>query len=254
FATTTAPASSVTRRTARKSLNLIFVDEPPAEHELAVGRLVVDAEHGVARPHVALRLAMAVDAPFHLQRLLAPHQRHPIDLAVAGRAADALRNVDAVVEVDEVGQIVDARPLQRASRPEALPHGLEVRTVREDLRVAVHAGPGRRDPCKRRVLHRGVAVPAVDAVAGDVALVAELNRLLARDLRLREPRRAIDLIEEVEKGRDEENGAEDADPSNRVRGAVKDLRHRDGGYDLTEGDPSLLPFRGQAEAHFVKCF
>ena len=36
-------------------------------------------------------------------------------------------------------------------------------------------------PAKGRILDRGVAVAAVEAVAGDVALVAELDGLLARD-------------------------------------------------------------------------
>ena len=84
----------------------------------------------------------------------------------------------------------------------------------------------RRDAGERRLLDRGVAVAAVDAVAGDVALVAELNRLLARDVRLGHPGRAVDLGEEAEQAGDEEDRAEDADPSNRVRAAMKDLRHR----------------------------
>ena len=50
-------------------------------------------------------------------------------------------------------------------------------------------------PANARVLDRGVAVAAVDAVAGDVALVAELDRLLARDARLGHPRRPIDLVD-----------------------------------------------------------
>ena len=71
-----------------------------------------------------------------------------------------------------------------------------------------------------------MAVAAVDAVAGDVALVAELDRLLARDAGLGDPGRAIDLGEEAEQAGDEEDRAEDADASNRVRAAMKDLRHR----------------------------
>src|SRR5439155_10533841 len=90
---------------------------------------------------------------------------------------------------------------------------------------AVHAGLRRRDAGERRVLHRRVAVAAVDAVAGDVALVAELNRLLARDARFGDPRRSVHGVEEPEEGGDEENRAEDADPSNRVGAAVKDLWH-----------------------------
>ena len=100
----------MTRRTARELLNLILRDEPLAEIDLIGRRHVVDAEYGLARTHVTLGVAMAVEAPLHLQRLFLPHQRHAIDLAVAGRAADAFVHVNAVVEVDEVGQVVHARP------------------------------------------------------------------------------------------------------------------------------------------------
>src|SRR5262249_20760329 len=151
---------------------------------------------------------------------LLPHERHAVDLSVARRAADAFVYVDAVVEVDEVRQIMDTRPLNRPSRAEALAHRLEKRAVREDLRVAVHAGLGRRNAGERRVLDRRVAVAAVDAVARDVALVAELDRLLARDARFGYPGRPVDFRGEPEEAGDEENRTEDADPSNRVRAAV----------------------------------
>ena len=67
------------------------------------------------RPHVLLGCAVAVEAPLHLQRLRLP-ERHLVDAPVAGGAADALVHVDAVVEVDEVGQVVDLDPLDRRRR------------------------------------------------------------------------------------------------------------------------------------------
>ena len=60
--------------------------------------------------HVFFGVAVAVQAPLHLQRVLLPGERHLVHPAVAALAADALVDVNAVVEVDEVGQIVDARP------------------------------------------------------------------------------------------------------------------------------------------------
>src|SRR4051812_23794562 len=92
--------------------------------------------------------------------------------------------------------------------------------------MAVHARLGGGNPGERGVLDRGVAVAAVDAVAGDVPLVTELDRLLARDVRLGDPRRAIDFAEQPAQAGDEEHRPEDADPSNRVGAAMKDLRHR----------------------------
>jgi len=122
---------------------------------------------------------VAVETPFHLKRLLLHHQRHAVHLTVACGAADAFVHVDAVVEVDEVRQVVHARPLDRAVGAEAVADRLEERAVRKNLRVAVHTRLGRRDAGERGLLDRRMAVAAVDAVAGDVALVAELNRLLA---------------------------------------------------------------------------
>src|SRR5207247_10954719 len=64
--------------------------------------------------------------------------------------------------------------------------------------------------------------------------------LLARDLRLRHPGRSIDFSGEPEQTGDEEDGAKDADASNRVGAAVEDLRHRsDAGR--TPSDPLSLP-------------
>src|SRR5262245_54369089 len=59
-----------------------------------------------------------------------------------------------------------------------------------------------------------------------MTLVAKLDGLLARDLRLRHPRRSVDGGGQPEEAADEEKRAEDADPSNRVRTTMKDLRHR----------------------------
>src|SRR2546427_368644 len=126
---------------------------------------------------------------------------------------------------------------------------LEKRAGGKDLRVAVHARSGRGDPGEGRILDRRVAVAAVDAVAGDVSLVAELDRLLARDARLGDPGRAVDLVEEAEQARDDEKGAEDADAGKRVGGAVEDLRHC--GSPNFSSLPCLPEVR---DTHIVKYF
>ncbi len=66
----------------------------------------------LARAKVILRRAMASQAPFHLQRCLLVHERHLVDGAVAGIAADAFGDVNAVIEKDEIRKLVYARPLQ----------------------------------------------------------------------------------------------------------------------------------------------
>src|SRR5947207_15719558 len=61
--------SSVARGATRELLNAILRNQSGAERDLIRRRRVVHAEHRVARPHVAFRLAVAVETPFHLQRL-----------------------------------------------------------------------------------------------------------------------------------------------------------------------------------------
>src|SRR5689334_12320498 len=92
--------------------------------------------------------------------------------------------------------------------------------------MAVHARLGWRDPREPGILDRRVAVAAVDAVAGDVTFVAELNRLFASDARPGHPRRSVDLCGQAEQASHDEHRAENTDARDRVGAAVKDLRHR----------------------------
>jgi hypothetical protein len=68
--------------------------------------------------------------------------------------------MDAVIEVHEVRQIVDARPLERPVRLEARADRLKERAVGEDLAVAIQAGLGRRDAGKWRIFDRRMPLPA----------------------------------------------------------------------------------------------
>jgi hypothetical protein len=68
----------------------------------ARGLLVGHVEDLIARPEVLFRRAVAIQAPPHEEWLGLESHRHLIDAAMAGRAADALMNVDLMIEVDEV--------------------------------------------------------------------------------------------------------------------------------------------------------
>src|SRR5690242_13583362 len=98
---------------------------------------------------------------------------------MTGRAADAFVDMNAVVEIDIVGQVVDPRPFNRFARACALSDRLQVRAVRPNLRVAIHAGLRRWDSSRRGSLNRCMTVAAVNAVVSSVVLVAELHWLLA---------------------------------------------------------------------------
>ena len=100
----------MTCRTAREALDVILGHEPGAERDLIRWNNVVHVEHGLSRTDESLRMAVTVEAPFHLKRRGLPDERHPIDGPVTRRASDALMNMDAVIEIDEVRQIVNAVP------------------------------------------------------------------------------------------------------------------------------------------------
>ena len=135
---------------------------------------------------------MALQAPFHLQRSVLPHQRHSIHRPVTRSATHALADMNAVIEVNVVGQIVDAGPHDGFAGAEALAHRLKRRAAGPDLRMAIHAGLGRWNIGERRTLHRRVAIAAIDSQASHVMLMAKGNGLLDRSFGAR---RVIGMIE-----------------------------------------------------------
>ena len=58
---------------------------------------------------------------------------------MTSRTADAFVHVDRVIEVSEVGQIVNAHPLERLAGFETGPHRFEIGTVRPNLLMTIHA-------------------------------------------------------------------------------------------------------------------
>jgi len=171
----------VARRAAGELLDardLVFPHEPLAEAGVVGGPLPRHVVDLIARTYVRGRITVTIDAPGHHQRCLLVHQRHPVDRAVTGRAPDPLLHVNAVIEVHEIRQIMDARPLERLVVAEARAHRFENRRRVPDLRVAVHARFGRRDVGERRLFYSGMAISAVDTHAADVMGVAELDGLL----------------------------------------------------------------------------
>src|SRR3954453_12239269 len=150
----------------------------------AAGRLVPHIEDLVPRTQIVLRSAMTPQTPLHLQRLRLVHQRHLIDGAVTRVATKSLGHMDAVIEEDEIRDLIHTRPLQRLAGAVAGPYWFEQLGIGPDLRVAVHAGLRRRNSGKARGLNRRVAVAAINAEAGHVMLVAEWPRLRLADPRV----------------------------------------------------------------------
>ncbi len=173
-----------------------------------------------------LRVAMTLEAPFHIQRRDLISQRHQIDSPVTSRTPDAFVHVNAVIEISKVGKVVHPRPLDRLARAPALSDRFEIRAVRPDLRMAIHACLGRRNPGEGELLDRRVTIAAINSVIADVMLMAELNGLLARNVGLSVIRRAVEFEQQPDDYGDEEDRAEDADFGDEIGASMKDLAHR----------------------------
>ena len=144
--TSVLPVTRIATRNVHHRAQMIFLHQVLTQRKLVCVRLALvhhrqicrrllipHIENLLARAQIFLRRAMALDAPLHLQRGVIEHQRHAINRAVTGIAADALIYMNAVVEINEVGQIVHPIPDQRLARPEALAHRLEQGRARPDL-------------------------------------------------------------------------------------------------------------------------
>ena len=176
--------------------------------------------------HKLLGISVTTQTPLHLQRRRLVSDRHLIDAAVAGRTTDAFVHMNAVIEIDVIGKIVDAPPLDRFARAKAGADGLKVRAVGPDLFVTVHADGRRRNAGRRRRFDRRVAIAAIDAVVADVVFVTELNWLVALDPLTGVPGRTINLSGYPKRGDENKNGSIDRSLGERVGTVMENLWHR----------------------------
>ena len=143
------------------------------------GCFPIHIENLVFGTKIRLRIAMAIQAPTHIQRRSLENERHLVDGTVTRGAADALVDVNAVIEVDVIGQAVDLDPLNRLVSTKAFANRFEIADIVEEDGMAIHAGLGGRNARIAGTFHAGMTVAAVDAVVSNMVLVAELYRLIA---------------------------------------------------------------------------
>jgi hypothetical protein len=216
---------SMARIATCQTLYLVFLHQFSAHGNL-VRRWSIDRiENILLGPDVTLRMFMAVNAPSHVEGIFPPRNRHFSKLSVTRRATYPFADMNAVVEVDKVGKAVDAVPQDRFPSPVTGPDRLQHGSVRPKLRVAGHAGVRRRNARIPRILHRRVAIAAVDPKLGCMVLMAKGNRLWKWTLDVREVRRLVYLPTDVADQAYDENNANDARLSNGVNAAMKNLRH-----------------------------
>src|SRR5439155_6877559 len=183
--------SAMTRRATRqfaRCSDLVFRRQFLARFQLICGSLPIHVKNLISRPQNALRIAMAVQAPFHLQCRRLKNQRHLIDLPMARRAAHALVRVNAVIEINVVGQPMYTHALNWFIIPVAGANRFQVPRGVEQHRMTIHARFGGRHARRRGHFHAGMTVPAVDPVIPHVMFVAELHRLLSRYVLIRQIR------------------------------------------------------------------
>src|SRR5664279_2093313 len=125
--------------------------------------------------------------------------------------------MDAVIEIDEIGHVVHAGPLQRLACAVAFADRRQHRAVLPDLRMATHADLGRRETGESRLLDGCMTIPAIDAQPAHVMLVAEWDWLVAYHVGLGDVSRAADPVPgESDRGQDK-HPAEDRHLRKRVR-------------------------------------
>lgn len=218
----------MTRRATRQlngRPNISFLGEFRANFRLIVGRFPVHVVNLIHRSQRGRRIAMAINAPFHQKRVRLEHQRHLVHRAMACRTTHSLTYMNAVIEIGEFRKPVNFHPLNRFARAIAFPHRFQVSGVVEQNRVAIHTGLRGRDSGRGGSFNRSVTVAAINSVIAHVMFVAELHRLLAKNVLPREIRRTSERQYPGESKSRQENRGKQTESRDEIRAAVKNLGH-----------------------------
>jgi hypothetical protein len=162
-------------------MDVVFFYQLFSQREL-VGRRPVQIENFIARADVFFRRTMTFETPFHVKRVRLPGERHLIELAVTGRAANAVIDVNTVVEKNKIRRVRDAVPAQRNIFCEAFAHGRKHRRVFPDLRMAGHADFRRRHAGECGFFDGGVAETTINSQSINVMFVTEGHGLFERNV------------------------------------------------------------------------
>lgn len=168
--------------------DIVFLYQSTTQGELLLGRHPAHRKYFLARPDVLFWIPVTLQAPNHEHRLCLPGKRHPVYPAMTGFAAYPFGYVDLMIEKSEIGYVMDSKPFDRQSGTKTLADWLQGRRLGPYLAVAGHASMGRWNIGKCGYLDSGVAVAAIDAQAGNMVFVTELDRLFygyvnGRDIR-----------------------------------------------------------------------
>lgn len=175
--------------------------------------------------HKLFWLAVAFKTPCHSEGVTLPGHFHLIDGTVTVVAAYTSRNVNTVIEIDEVRDRVDLVPLQRCVGFPAFANWLKQRTICPDLRVASHTNVSCRDRSGGSLFDRPVAEATINSQLRHVVLVTEWRRLRDRYIHLGVVWRSRDLRASKEDRKRGQRASKQAGGCNRIRGWFKKLSH-----------------------------
>jgi hypothetical protein len=208
-------------------IDVVFHHQPAAEFSLRNRRLPTHRKNFLTWAQVILRSTMAIQTPFHMKGSELPCQGHLIEPAMTRLASHSSVDMYAVIEINKIGRVVHAIPCKRPILTKAGSNRLEHGAVVPHLFVTVHAHFGGGNSCKRDLFHRDVAIPAINAQAGNVMLMTERNRLFAYYVLPGHVRRTNETCPSPCDDCDNEDAPEDRDAGYRIQAAMKDLRHRE---------------------------
>ena len=170
--------TGATIRQAATGVDLMLRDELQALGQLISRWLPIRVVNLLLRPNESLRRAVTFETPFHIKCIHPPRDRHLIDTAMAGGTAESLCDMDAVIEINVIGQIVHTGPFQGHIRGKTFPHRREDRRIVKNLRMTSHARFAGGHAGEPRFLNGVMAVAAIDSVVANVMFVTEGNRLI----------------------------------------------------------------------------
>src|SRR4051812_45503779 len=122
-------------------------------------------------------MAVTIQTKAHRQAVCLVGQRHLGDVSVAVLTADAVAYVHRVIEVDEVGYVMDAVPAQRTVVEIAGAHRREQRTAIPDLCVASHTDFRGGQARRGSAFGIRVTVQTLDTIVTNVMSMVELHGL-----------------------------------------------------------------------------
>ena len=142
------------------------------------------------------------------------------------RTAHTLVHMNAVIEISVVRQVVHPDPFDRFAAAKAGSDRLEIRALRPNLFMTIHAGVSWRHPSRGSNFHRRMAVAAINTIVAHVVLMTKLDGLLAFNPLPCVPGGTIQLRGHPQRSDQDKNGAIDGELREGVRAVMKNLWHR----------------------------